>query len=111
MKLSPNEEKELIVFIKDWLRVYGYNQKDLANELNISSSRTSEILKRVKELYRRGGIFNIAKKLIEIEQAWLINNTSNPKSADDLDSYSQLDIDYQLDIDELMNQMEKDHQD
>ena len=33
------------------------------------------------------------------------------KSADDLDSYSQLDIDYQLDIDELMNQMEKDHQD
>ena len=43
-KLSQQEEKELISFIKDWLRSHGFKQKDLANELNIKSSRTSEII-------------------------------------------------------------------
>ena len=62
-KLSQQEEKELISFIKDWLKSHGFNQKDLANELNIKSSRTSEIILKMKELYRKGGIFNIAKNL------------------------------------------------
>ena len=51
-KLSIQEEKELISFIKDWLKSHGFNQKDLANELNIKSSRTSEILLKIKELYK-----------------------------------------------------------
>ena len=70
-KLSQQEEKELIAFIKDWLKSHGFNQKDLANELNIKSSRTSEIALKMKELYKKGGIFNIAKNLIKIEQKWL----------------------------------------
>ena len=49
-KLSQQEEKELISFIKDWLKSHGFNQKDLANELKIKSSRTSEIILKIKEL-------------------------------------------------------------
>ena len=75
-KLSQQEERELISFIKDWLKSHGFSQKDLANELNIKSSRTSEIILKIKELYRKGGMFNIAKNLIRIEQNWL-NNFKN----------------------------------
>jgi len=50
-KLSQQEEKELVSFIKNWLKSHGFTQKDLANELNIKSSRTSEIIFKIKELY------------------------------------------------------------
>ena len=75
-KLSTQEEKELISFIKDWLKSHGFTQKDLANELSIKSSRTSEIILKIKELHKKGGMFNIAKNLIKIEQKWL-NNIKN----------------------------------
>ena len=75
-KLSQQEEKELITFVKDWLKSHGLNQKDLANELNIKSSRTSEIVLKLKEFYKKGGIFNVAKNLINIEQN-LLNNIKN----------------------------------
>lgn len=101
-KLSEQEEKELLAFIKDWLKSHGYNQKDLANELNIKSSKTSEISKKFKELYRKGGMFNIAKNLIKIEQNWLnkvnIDTNENKKSL----PYNQLDID------SLVNQIKED---
>ena len=92
-KLSQQQEKELIAFIKDWLKSHGYTQKDLANELKINSSRTSEITKKIKEFYRKGGIFNIAKNLIKIEQNWLNNIKTNPQEVNDLQPYNQLDID------------------
>ena len=76
-RLSEQEEKELLDFIKVWLKAHGYTQKDLANELNIKSSRTSEITKKIKEFYKKGGIFSIAKNLIEIEQNWLHNIQTN----------------------------------
>ena len=98
-----------MVFIKDWLKVHGYSQKDLANELNINSSRSSEIIKRIKELYKKGGIYNIAKNLIKIEQNWLNNSQINIQEKHEKNSYNQLDIDYTFDIDALMNKMEKDH--
>ena len=75
-RLSQQEEKEIVTFIKDWLKSLGFNQKDLANELNIKSSRTSEIILKIKELYKKGGMFNIAKNLIKIEQN-LLNNIKN----------------------------------
>ena len=101
-KLSKQEEKELVSFLKDWLKSLGFNQKDLANELNIKSSRTSEIILKTNELYKKGGMFNIAKNLIKIEQNWLnkIKNNypeTNPKTA-----YNQLDID------SLVNQINQD---
>ena len=119
-KLSPQEEKELIVFIKDWLRSHGYSQKDLAAQLKIKSSRTSEIIKKMKDLHKKGGIINIAKNLIKIEQHWISykNNNNNEETNSEKYSYSeeirrqgynQLDINYKLDLDELMNQMEQDH--
>ena len=92
-KLSQQEEKELISFIKDWLKSYGFNQKDLANELNIKSSRTSEIILRIKELYKKGGMFNIAKNLIKIEQNWLKNIKNDYQETNQNPPYNQLDID------------------
>ena len=112
-KLTTQDEKNLELFIKDWIRVHGYSQKDLANQLNISSSRTATILAKLNEFFKKGGMFNIAKKLIEIEQEWLKNSSSNKSTEDnspiDKNSYSQLDINYQIDLDKLLNQMDKDH--
>ena len=107
-KLSINDEKDLELFIKEWIRVHGYSQKDLANELNISSSRTSAILTKLKELHKKGGMFNIARKLIEIEQKWL-NNDDLPKNQAEKVPYDQLDINYQIDLDNLLHQMDRDH--
>ena len=101
-KLSQREEKELISFIKDWLKSHGYTQKDLANELNIKSSRTSEITQKVKEFYKKGGIFNIVKNLIKIEQNWLNNTRVNSQEVNEAHPYNQLDID------SLVNQIKKD---
>ena len=101
-KLSQQEEKELIYFIKDWLKSHGLNQKDLANELNIKSSRTSEIILKIKELYKKGGMFNIAKNLIKIEQNWLSNMKNDYLETKQTPPYNQLDID------SLVNQINQD---
>ena len=101
-KLSQQEEKELISFIKDWLKSHGFNQKDLAYELNIKSSRTSEIILKIKELYKKGGIFNIAKNLIKIEHN-LLNGIKN-----DYQQTKQMPPYNQLDIDSLVNKINQD---
>ena len=101
-KLSIQEEKELISFIKDWLKSHGFNQKDLANELNIKSSKTSEIILKIKELYKKGGMFNIAKNLIKIEQKWLNNIKNDYLETKKTPPYNQLDID------SLVNQINQD---
>ena len=101
-KLSIQEEKELISFIKDWLKSHGFTQKDLATELNIKSSRTSEIILKIKELYKKGGMFNIAKNLIEIEQKCLNNIKNNYRETKQTQPYNQLDID------SLVNQINQD---
>ena len=115
-KLSSQEEKELIVFIRDWLKTHGYSQKDLATQLKIKSSRTSEIMNKLKDLYKKGGIINIAKNLIRIEQHWISNKNNNNNNNEFLSfeenrdqGYNQLDLNYKLDLDKLMDQMEKDH--
>ena len=101
-KLSQQEEKELILFIKDWLKSHGFNQKDLANELKIKSSRTSEIILKIKELHKKGGMFNIAKNLIKIEQNWLNNIKNDYQETKQSPPYNQLDID------SLVNQINQD---
>ena len=101
-KLSQQQEKELINFIKNWLKSHGYTQKDLANELNIKSGRTIEITQKVKEFYKKGGVFNIVKNLIKIEQNWLNNIKTNPKEVNETEPYNQLDID------SLVKQINKD---
>ena len=92
-KLTQKEEKELISFIKDWLKSHGFNQKDLANELNIKSGRTSEIILKIKDLYKKGGMFNIAKNLIKIEQKWLKNIKNDYRETKQTEPYNQLDLD------------------
>ena len=101
-KLSIQEEKELFSFIKDWLNSHGFNQKDLANELNIKSSRTSQIVLKFKELYKKGGMFNIAKNLIHIEQKWLNNIKNDYRETKQISPFNQLDID------SLVNQITQD---
>ena len=117
-KLSQQEEKELIAFIKNWLKDHGYSQKDLANELNIKSSRTTEISQKFIEFYKKGGIFNVVKNLIKIEQNWLNNIQSKSQAVNETQPYSQLNINStfvetkpynQLDlIDSVVNQINKD---
>ena len=101
-KLSTQEEKELVSFIKDWLKAHGFTQKDLANELNIKSSRTSEIILKIKDLHKKGGMFNIAKNLIKIEQKWLNNIKNDYLETKQTQPYNQLDID------SLVNQINQD---
>ena len=101
-RLSEQEEKKLLDFIKVWLKAHGYTQKDLANELNIKSSRTSEITKKIKEFYKKGGVFNIVKNLIKIEQNWLNNIQTNSQKGNETHPYNQLDID------SLVKQIKKD---
>ena len=117
-KLSQQEEKELIAFVKNWLKAHGFTQKNLANELNIKSSRTSEINQKVKEFYKKGGIFNIIKNLIKIEQNWLNNIRTNSQEINETQPNDQLDLNStfmetkpynQLDlIDSVLNQINKD---
>ena len=92
-RLTQQEEKELVSFIKDWLKSHGFNQKDLANELNIKSSRTSEIILKIRELYKKGGMFNIAKNLIKIEHKWLNNIKNDYEETKQTPPYNQLDLD------------------
>ena len=101
-RLSQQEEKELVLIIKDWLKSHGFKQKDLANELKIKSSRTSEIVLKIKELHKKGGIFNIAKNLIKIEQNWLNNIKNDYLETKQTPPYNQLDID------SLVNQINQD---
>ena len=101
-KLSIHEEKEIVSFIKDWLKSHGFTQKDLANELNIKSSRTSEIILKIKELYKKGGMYNIAKNLIKIVQKWLNNIKNDYRETKQTTPYNQLDID------SLVNQINQD---
>ena len=101
-KLSIQDEKELVSFIKGWLKSHGFTQKDLANELNIKSSRTSEIILKIKELHKKGGMFNIAKNLIKIEQNWLNNIKNDYPETKQTPPYNQLDLD------SLVNQINQD---
>ena len=101
-KLSPQEEKELMTFIKDWLKVHGYTQKDLANELDIKSSRTTEILLKLQEIFKKGGMYNIAKNLIKIEHNWLNDIKNDYRKENQTPPYNQLDID------SLVNQINQD---
>ena len=96
-KFSQQEEKELTSFIKDWLKTNGFNQKDLAYELNIKSSRTSEIILKIKELYKKGGMFNIAKNLIKIEQSLLNKFKTDYGETNQPPPFNQLDIDSLVD--------------
>ena len=102
-KLTQQEEKELIAFVKNWLKTHGFTQKDLANELNIKSSRTSEITLKFREFNKKGGVFNIAKNLIKIEQNWLNNIHVNSQEANETQPYNQLDF-----IDSVVNKIKKD---
>ena len=101
-KLSIKEEKELISFIKDWLKSHGFTQKDLANELNIKSGRTSAIILKFKDFYKKGGMFNIAKNLIKIEKKWLENIKNDYRETKQTAPYNQLDLD------SLVKQMNQD---
>ena len=101
-RLSQQEEKELTFFIKDWLKSHGLSQKDLANELNIKSNKTTEIILKIKELYKKGGMFNIAKNLINIEQNWLNKIKNDYQETNPTQPYNQLDID------SLVNQINHD---
>ena len=101
-KLSQQEEKELISFIKDWLKSHGFKQKELAAELNIKSIQMPGIIHKLIEFYKKGGMFNVAKNLIKIEQNWLNDIKNDYPEKNQSPPYNQLDID------SLVNQINQD---
>ena len=108
-RLSQQEEKELVSFIKDWLKSHGFNQKDLANELNIKSIQMPAIILKLKEFYKKGGMFNVAKNLIKIEQNWLNNFKNVSQDRNDNAPYSQLGFeDIYTDIESLNRKIHED---
>ena len=108
-KLSIQEEKELVSFIKVWLKSHGFTQKDLANELNIKSIQMPAIILKLKEFYKKGGMFNVAKNLIKIEQNWLNNFKTGSQDRNDNAAYSQLGLeDIYTDIESLNRKIHKD---
>ena len=108
-KLSQQEEKELISFIKDWLKSHGFTQKDLACELNIKSIQMPAIILKIKEFYKKGGMFNVAKNLIKIEQNWLNNLKTDSQERNDHTPYNQLGLeDMYTDIQSLNRKIHKD---
>ena len=66
------------------------------------SSRTSFIVLKLKEFYKKGGMFNIAKNLIRIEQNLLSKIKTDSLDKKVIQPYNQLDID------SLVNRMNKD---
>ena len=108
-KLSQQEEKELISFIKDWLKSHGFKQKDLASELNIKTIQMPGIILKIKEFYKKGGMFNVAKNLIKIEQNWLNNIKTNSQERNFQSTYNQLGLEeIDTDIESLIRKMNKD---
>ena len=108
-KLSIQEEKELVSFIKDWLKTHGFTQKDLANELNIKSIQMPAIILKLKEFYKKGGMFNVAKNLIKIEQNWLNKIKTGSQDKNDNAPYSQLGLEnIYTDIESLNRKIHKD---
>ena len=109
IKLSKQAEKELVSFIKDWLKSHGFTQKELANELNIKSIQMPAIILKLKEFYKKGGMFNVAKNLIKIEQNWLNNFKSGSQDRNDNSPYSQLGLeDIYTDIESLNRKIHND---
>ena len=108
-KLSQQEEKEIISFIKDWLKSHGFTQKDLASELNIKSIQMPAIILKIKEFYKKGGMFNVAKNLIKIDQNWLNNRKTYTQEKNDHTPYNQLGLeDIYTDIESLNRKIHKD---
>ena len=108
-KLYIQEEKELISFIKDWLKTHGFTQKELANELNIKSIQMPAIILKLKEFYKKGGMYNVAKNLIKIEQNWLNKIKTGSQDRNDNAPYSQLGLDdIYTDIESLNRKIHKD---
>ena len=107
--LSQQEEKELISFIKDWLKSHGFTQKDLAFELNIKSIQMPAIILKMKEFYKKGGMFNVAKNLIKVEENWLNNLKTDSQERNDHTPYNQLGLeDMYTDIESLNRKIHND---
>jgi len=108
-KLSIQEEKELVSFIKDWLKSHGFTQKELANELNIKSIQMPAIMLKLKEFYKKGGMYNVAKNLIKIEQNWLNKIKTGSQNRNDDAPYNQLGLDdIYTEIESLNRKIHKD---
>ena len=56
----------------------------------------------IRDLYKKGGMFNIAKNLIKIEQNWLNNIKNDYSETKQALPYNQLDLD------SLVNQINQD---
>jgi len=73
---------------------YVYHFRNVLSQFNKNNG--------IKELYKKGGMFNIAKNLIKIEQKWVNNIKNDYRETKQTPPYNQLDID------SLVNQINQD---
>ena len=94
MKNWNNEiEKEILTFVKEWLKVHEKSQSDLKVELGTNSSRKSEIIKELSKDFKSGGISALALRLSNIERKWLKNKDDKEQLYENKKyPFSQLDF-------------------
>ncbi len=74
---SSEEEEELSILIKDWLKQQNRTQADLGCSLQAASSRMHALLEVLEKEYQAGGIIKVAARLCKIEAEWAEEEKSN----------------------------------
>ena len=99
---SKNIEKDLTLFIKDWLRQTGRTQSELCQSLNLPSSRMPTLIDSLKKDFSSGGIPKVANRLCEVEELWKNEEGGKTKRSLELNSSGQLDL-----LDEICEDLSK----
>ena len=99
---SKDIEKDLVFFIKDWLRQTGRTQSELCNSLNLPSARMPTLIESLKKDFCSGGIPKIATRLCEVEELWKNEEEGKSKKSFELNSSGQLDL-----LDEICEDLSK----
>ena len=96
-KWSKEVEEELILIVKDWLKVQGRTQADLRESLKASSTRMPSLIEALQMECHKGGLPKVAARLCIIEKNWansqqpaveIEENTRNSS----IDPFDQLDL-------------------
>ena len=86
-------EKDLQVFLKEWIKLHSKSQSCLKIELGADSSRMDGLIRCLKTKFKENGISTIAYTLCLIEEKWINEeNDSISYKPKNNDPFSQLDF-------------------
>ncbi|TGG79469.1 MAG: hypothetical protein ERJ67_04485 [Aphanocapsa feldmannii 277cV] len=101
--LGPDELEQLQAFLKEWLRVSGRNQSDLARALGLTSTRMLSLLEELVLIRRKEGLAAVAECLCAVEAVWARDGGVGQSG---LTGVKPEDVELQLDL--LLNQIRLD---